>query len=704
MIEITENVQIEGNEILKVEDLSVYFKTYGGTVKALRNINLKLKEGEILGILGESGSGKSTLALAIMSILPQNAIVKGSISLYNDQYVTETRKIRRKEKKILDAKLRNMRWKDISMIFQGAMNSFNPVYTIGKQIAEVYRIHTDLDDKEIDKKVIETLKIAGLTAQVRKSYPHELSGGMKQRAVIAMALALNPSIVIADEPTTGLDVITQAEIIGQLKKLKNSGKIKSMIIISHDIGVVSQLADHIAVFYAGSIMEYGKSRDIYLKSHNPYTIELLKSYPSLAHAKNRVEGIPGRLPDPINLPPGCKFADRCYMAQEICRIDDPPQVYVSNEHYSYCHFAKKIISNPVEKREHSLFANTAISIIKVSNLVKYFYLKKNIFAEIYSHRKDTIHAVDHVTFEIRRGEILGIVGESGSGKSTLARLLIGILKPTSGDLAYYFNENSYAEINRLKPKHDDYREFRKNTQMIFQDPYDSLNPKQTTFNIVAEPIIGHRATKDYSEMVSMVKEALVKADLSPPENYIDRYPYELSGGERQRVGIARAIVLKSDFIIADEPTSMLDVSLRASFMNKLNEIRLKDKMTIVYISHDIASVYYLSDRIMVMYLGEIVEVGNADDIINNPLHPYTKALIKSVPSPTPDWDPGKIDIIGEIGSSLNVPKGCRFYPRCIYHQDICLSNEPPVRNAQEHWYKCHFTQDELTEMKNARNQ
>ncbi len=703
MIEVAET-EYADQEILNIKDLSVNFKTYGGDVRALRNINLRLNVGETLGILGESGSGKSTLALAIMSILPQNAVVKGSISFYSNPYVTETQKIKRKQKKELDAKLRNMRWKDISMIFQGAMNSFNPVYTIGKQIGEVFRIHTDLKKDEIADKVVETLKVAGLTPQVSKSYPHELSGGMKQRAVIAMALALNPNIVIADEPTTGLDVITQAEIIAQLKKLKSSGKIKSMIIISHDIGVVSQLADHIAVFYAGSIMEYGKSRDIYLKSHNPYTIELLKSYPSIAHAKNRVEGIPGRLPDPIHLPQGCKFADRCYMAQEICRIEEPPQVYITNERYSYCHFANKIASNPTEMRPHSTFINTSADIINTKDLVKYFYLKKNIFAGLYSRRNDVVHAVDHVTFEIRRGEILGIVGESGSGKSTLARLLIGILKPSSGDLIYYFDEKSPVHINKLKLKHDDYKKFRKNTQMIFQDPYDSINPKQTVFNIVAEPIIGHSVTKDYEEMQSMVSDALARADLFPPENYIGRYPYELSGGERQRVGIARAIVLKSDFIIADEPTSMLDVSLRASFMNKLNEIRTRDGMTIVYISHDIASVYYLSDRIMVMYLGEVVEIGQADDVINKPLHPYTKALIKSVPSPTPDWDPGKIDIIGEIGSSLNVPKGCRFYPRCVFHQKICLSKAPPLKTVERRWYKCYFSQDELAEIKNARNQ
>ncbi len=692
-----------GNTILKIDNVNVDFKTYNGTVKALRNINLELKDGEILGILGESGSGKSTLALAIMALLPDNAVVNGSILFKGNNYVNETKKLTHKQRKEIDERLRNMRWKGISMIFQGAMNSFNPVYTIGKQIGEVFRIHTDLSKEEINKKVIDVLKLAGLTPNVMKSYPHELSGGMKQRAVIAMALALNPDIVIADEPTTGLDVITQAEIISQIKKLRDSGRIKSMIIISHDIGVVSQLADHIAVFYAGQIMEYGKSRDIYLQSKNPYTIELLKSYPSILNAKNRVEGIPGRLPDPINLPPGCKFADRCYMAQEICKTSDPGKVYISNDHYSYCHFTNNIKINTIKGNQNNNINFNSYNIITVNDLTKYFYLKNNFLSSLYSKNNNYVHAVDHVDLEIKKGEILGIVGESGSGKSTLARLLIGILKPTSGDIEFYFDETRHSNVSKLKIKHENYKEFRKNTQMIFQDPFDSLNPKMTVFNIVSEPIIGHNASNDYSEMESMVKDALEKADLYPPETYLDRYPYELSGGERQRVGIARAIVLKSSFIIADEPTSMLDVSLRASFMNRLNEIRKEDELTIVYISHDIASVYYLSDRIAVMYLGVIVEIGGANEIINKPLHPYTKALIKSVPSPTPDWDPGKIDIIGEIGNSIHVPKGCRFYDRCVYHQNICKNTPPPIKSYNNHWYKCHFTQDELVSIKNERN-
>ncbi|WMT50852.1 MAG: ABC transporter ATP-binding protein [Ferroplasma sp.] len=701
MIEQEESMYHRGSVLLDIKNLNIDFKVYGGLVKAVRDVNLQIKEGESLGILGESGSGKSTIALAILSLLPENAITTGSISLYDDKYVDSSTKPKdRKRMKILDQKLRNMRWKDISMVFQGAMNSFNPVYTIGRQIGEVFRLHTDLNKQQIDKKIVELLKDAGLTPAVKDSYPHELSGGMKQRAVIAMALALNPKIVIADEPTTGLDVITQAEIIATLKRLKQTGRIKSFIIISHDIGVVSQLADKIAVLYAGGIMEYGTVSDIYKNSHNPYTIELLKSYPNLSNAKQHVEGIPGRLPDPSRLPIGCKFADRCYMKDSICTTEEPEPQYIDSVHYSRCYFAKNIKENYPKPPNfgHNYIKNTKL--IEVEHLTKNFDLKKNIISSLYSKEKPTVHAVSDVSMEIREGEIVGLVGESGSGKSTLARLLIGLLKPTSGDIKYYLDENNVVYVNKMKPNHKDYIEFRKNTQMIFQDPFDSLNPKMTVFNTVSEPMIGNHITKDVMEMQEAVKLSIANADLFPVESYMDRFPYELSGGEKQRVGIARATVINSKFIVADEPTSMLDVSLRASFMNRLNKIRIERGMSILYISHDIASVYYLADRIYVMYLGSMVEGGKADDIIKLPLHPYTKALIKSVPNPEPSWNPGHIDIIGEIGNSIDIPKGCRFYDRCVYRQNICKNTVPPIKSRGDHWYKCHFAENELEHLKN----
>jgi len=697
----------ESNEInkipLKIENLSVTFKTFGGMVHALTNINLTLHEGETLGILGESGSGKSTIAMSIMSLLAPNAIVDGSITFKDNTYVSgSATKISRKSKKTLYENLRNMRWKNISMVFQGAMNSFNPVYTIRKQIAEAFKIHTDYTDEEIDKKLLETVKLAGLNPSVLDAYPHELSGGMKQRAVIAMALALGPDIVIADEPTTGLDVITQAEIISQLKKLKQENKIKSLIIISHDIGVISQLADHIVVLYAGKMMEYGTSRDIYINSKNPYSIELLKSYPSISNGKKHVNGIPGTLPDPIKLIRGCRFYERCYFANDICRESDPELKKVGEEHYSACFFADTLKPNKLKSEEYNeKYVVSNDNIIETKNLKKYFDLKGGA-GSLFARSHSFVRAVDDVNIYLRRGEILGIVGESGSGKTTLGRTLIKLYEATNGNIYYHLN-NKTIDITKLTKKNrseEEYKEFKRNIQMIFQDPYDSLDPKMTVFDIVSEPVIAHRYTNNPEEMQNMVAAALKQVNLNPPSNYLYRFPYELSGGEKQRVATARALILKTKFIIADEPTSMLDVSLRAGFMNMLNNIRKTDELSVIYISHDIASVYYLSDRIAVMYLGVLVEYGNADDIINNPLHPYTKALIRAIPLPTPDWDPGDIEIIGEIGNAINVEKGCRFYGRCIYHQKICKDTPPPLKEVNGHSYVCHFSEEELLRNKN----
>ncbi|SMD30425.1 ABC transporter ATP-binding protein [Picrophilus oshimae] len=700
MIEIEKEKQ-NGESILSIKNFSVNFDTYDGTVHALDDINIELVEGESLGILGESGSGKSTLATAIMGLLPSNAHVSGSISFRGNEYINSTtvnpprKKLSRSQIKMLSINLRNMRWKNISMVFQGAMNSFNPVYTIEKQIKEVYKIHTDLSDDEIDKRVVETIKYAGLNPAVLKAYPHELSGGMKQRAVIAMALALNPDIVIADEPTTGLDVITQAEIISQLKKLKSEGKIKNLIIISHDIGVISQLADHVAVLYAGKIMEYGTARDIYINSRNPYSIELLRSYPSIKNARKTVHGIPGSLPDPINVPKGCRFYERCPYSSDVCGQSEPPIVTIDDVHYSRCFFAnelKKHESNINEDYENNI--KFGEDVLNVNDLVTYFSLKKSLSGKLFSRNDLFVRAVDHVSINIRQGEILGIVGESGSGKTTFARTIIDLIKPTAGDIVYIF-DNKKIDITKIENK-DDYSLFRRSTQMIFQDPYDSLNPKMTVFDIISEPIIAHRITKDPDEMVKMVKNILKTVSLTPPENYLERYPHELSGGERQRVATARALVLGGvKFLVADEPTSMLDVSLRAGFMNLLKEIRNKTNLSVLYISHDIASVYYLSDYIMVMYLGVAVEYGKASDIINNPEHPYTRALIRAVPVPTPDWNPGNIGIMGEIGNAINVPKGCRFYERCLYREVKCKYEKPEYQRIGDHWYLCHFSPEEL---------
>ncbi len=714
------------DRVITIRDLSITFETDDGVVNALDHINLELLDGETLGILGESGSGKTTLATAIISLLPENAMVTGEVN-FQDETVTSaefsgkaSRRLKRKTRNMLSEKLRNIRWKGISMVFQGSMNAFNPVYTIERQIGEAYRLHTDMDEEQIHESVVETVKHAGLNPSVLTAYPHELSGGMKQRAVIAMALALKPRLVIADEPTTGLDVITQARIIFELKKLKKSD-IDSMIVISHDIGVVAQLADRVAIMYAGRIMEIGSIGDIYESSGNPYTRALLESYPSIAKSREMLAGIPGSPPDPISPPSGCRFAPRCIFANDICSEKDPPLVEVEANHFSACHFASDVFSGKLTAANkfkdrvlemRRMPPSSLRPLIRTEGLSKFFDIRSTLFGAVFSSNVNgkVVRAVDDITVEIGENEVFGIVGESGSGKTTLGKTLLALLKPTGGKLFFRLKAVDTGSQEANSPFIDvgsgelgdggkNYRSFRRQTQMIFQDPYDSLDPKMTVFDIVQEPVIAHKVTRNPNKVVELVNEALITVNLRPPENYLDRFPHELSGGERQRVAAARALVLKPEFLIADEPISMLDVSLRAGFMNLLLNLRDNLGLTIVYITHDIASARYLADRILVMYLGVGVELSETEGLLKNPLHPYTKALIQAVPVPTPNWNPGALEIMGDIGNAVNVPAGCRFSDRCVYRQDMCRDTPPPKIEIGNHWYLCHFTQQQLTQIK-----
>lgn len=737
---MTEKIDTNAGEALvEVNNLSVSFGTADGTVNALHNINFKISDGEILGIIGESGSGKSTLALSLMSLLPDNSEVSGSVK-FKGETVTDPEnsgrayfKMSRKKRMILDQRLATMRWKEISMVFQGAMNSLNPVYTVRKQIREVFQIHTDLPLQEIDRKIMETSKVAGFNTKFLDSYPHELSGGMKQRAVLTMALALDPVLIIADEPTTGLDVITQAKIIRELKELRLSGKIRSMVIISHDVGVVSQLADRVAVLYAGRIMEIGKPEDVYLHQGNPYSKALIESYPSIRNTKRKVNGIPGSVPDMLKLHDGCYFADRCSVAEDICHKEEPPYIELGQGHMSLCHFASEFYSksgnlkvNVDETGSDNFYSKppTDVPLIHGDNLAKYFTHTTSQLSGLFSRTgAKLVRAVDKINLNINRGEIIGVVGESGSGKTTLGRTFLLSHKPTSGSLVYHPSTRDIEELrgkederissietqekideelaelalHQLRESSHEFRHFRKKAQLIFQDPYDSLNPKMSILDIIAEPLYAHKAYDSYDDLVGKVSAALETANLKPAVNYLNRFPHELSGGERQRVSIARALVMRPDFLVADEPISMLDVSIRANIMNLLINLRDEFGMAIMYISHDIASARYVSDKLAVMYLGKLVEYGPSEEIISKPLHPYTKALINAVPLPDPNWASIDLKIRGEIGNSIDVVPGCRFYDRCAYRKDICKSDEPPARKENGTTYFCHFGQDELVE-------
>ncbi len=704
--------------VLEVRGLTVRFSTEDGVVNALKDVSFELRSRETLGVLGESGSGKSTLALALMTLLPENATVEGEAK-FSGEVIADARisggafrKLRRAERKGLSQKLTRIRWQGISMVFQGSQNAFNPVYTIDKQITEVFKLHTDLTKEEIHPRVVRAVQRAGLDPAVLKSYPHELSGGMKQRAVIAMALALNPKLVIADEPTTGLDVVTQARLIAELKELRRT-RIQSLIVISHDIGVIAQLADRVAVMYAGRIMELAPTETIYARAANPYSLALVESYPSIARARTPIQGIPGVPPDPIHPPPGCPFAPRCVFAEDICREQDPPLVEIEPAHWSACHFSKEVAAGTkartVETPEpppsmvlpEGLYDRPAL--VAAENLTKFFDLRASAGGALFSRpgTRRVVHAVERVNFEIRPSEILGIVGESGSGKTTLGRTLLRTVDATGGEIRFRFHSDdghaagAVLDIERLRSGSPQYREFRRRTQMIFQDPYDSLDPNQTIFDIVEEPLLAHRLAANPQATLVRIQEILKTVRLSPPENYLDRYPHELSGGKRQRVAAARALVLRPDLLVADEPISMLDVSLRAGFLNLLRRMRLELATTIVYVTHDIASARYVADRILVMYLGVAIEYGPSEEVIREPLHPYTKALIQAVPLPTPSWNPGRLEIIGEIGNAIDVPKGCRFVRRCPYRQAQCELTPPPRQSVGDHWYICHFSQEEL---------
>ncbi|MEM0137640.1 MAG: ABC transporter ATP-binding protein [Thermoplasmata archaeon] len=701
--------------IVTIDNLSVTFKTYDGRIRALEDVNLDIMEGDTIGIIGESGSGKTTLATAIMGMIADNGVVTGSVKVRGEEVTGEKisgelyRKLKRSQRKILYEKLLRIRWKDVSMVFQGSMNAFNPAYTIEKQISEVFKIHTKLNDEQIRRKCIEVVESAGLNRSVLKAYPHELSGGMKQRAVIAMALSLSPSLIIADEPTTGLDVVIQAKIIEELKRIQSASG-KAMMIISHDIGVVAQLSKKVMVLYAGRVMESGPTWDVYQRPLNPYTLALMRSYPSLEKAKRKMTGIPGETPDPYSERKGCLFANRCSYADKRCFEETPELREVEPGRFSRCHYAEKlkgvnVDSDPGEPASEVTTTQTGNIIMETSDLKEYFTLRSSAAGSLFSREQGAryVRAVDDISINIRKGEIFGVIGESGSGKTTLAKVILKLLEATSGHVKYVFPKNDggnlEVDITSVKERSDEIRMLRRYTQLIFQDPYDSLDPTMSVYDIVNEPIIAHKVTRDPLVARDMIAKALHIVNLRPPESYFERFSHELSGGERQRVAAARALVLRPEFIVMDEPISMLDVSLRIGFMNLILSMRKEFGITVFYITHDLASARYVCDRLLVMYLGKGVESGKTEDVVKNPAHPYTKALLKAVPRPSPDWDPKSVEILGEIGNAIDVPKGCRFVNRCVYAQDKCRDIPPPRRDlGNDHWYYCHFSQEELSQI------
>lgn len=562
--------------LLQIKDFSVDFVTESGTTSAVKNISFEVNRGEMVAVVGESGSGKTVTSLSILQLLPSPpAKYKNGQILFSEDGndVVDILKLEEKE-------LQKIRGNKISMIFQEPMTSLNPVKTCGKQVIEALRIHQDISEKEAEEKTIKLFSNVKLPdpKSIVDRYPHEISGGQKQRVMIAMAISCNPSLLIADEPTTALDVTVQKTILQLIKELQLQQQM-SVIYITHDLGLVTEIADKVVVMYKGEVVESGSIKDIFLHPKHPYTKALLACRPDASSKGKRLPVISDFLNEPV-------------------------EGFISK----------------VSQQRNQVEANFSPkeTLLKVKNLKVYFPVKKNFFGKILKEFK----AVDDVSFTVEKGETVGLVGESGCGKTTLGRALIRMIEPTSGSI--YFNGKNIELI----PK-DELRKMRKDIQIIFQDPYGSLNPRLTIGEAINEPMKIHGILPNQKQRKERVIDLLEKVDLKP--EYFNRYPHEFSGGQRQRICIARALGLNPDFIICDESVSALDVSVQAQVLNLLNDLKEELGFTCIFISHDLGVVHYISNRIMVMNKGKIEETGTSDEIYFNPKKEYTQKLISAIP-------------------------------------------------------------------------
>ncbi len=658
--------------LLEVRNLQITYKLRTSDVVAVDDVSFSIAAGECLGVVGESGCGKTTVGMAIMQLLAGNGHISAGEILLNGKNLVG----------LPDKELRKFRGRTVALIPQDPMTSLNPVMRIGDQVVEAYRIHHRVSKKVAAERALEMLRMVEIpNAEERfNQYPFELSGGLRQRVIIAMALVCEPQLLIADEPTTALDVTIQAQILDVLDNLREKYKLAVML-ITHDMGVIASRTDRVVVMYAGRAAEEASTSEIFRDMRHPYTRALLASVPSIeGDQPTRLHSIPGLPPDLTKPIEGCRFRARCEFATEECRRAEPSLTASGDGHRFACFNPLSIgwdgvresgAAIPIRRRGDEI-------LVSLQNLTKDFPLRAK---GIFTRERRVVSAVSDITLDVYRGETLGIVGESGSGKTTVGKLIMGLEKPTSGSISFTDADPSHAPVTQLA--------LAKIRQMIFQDPYASLNPRKRIVDLIGEPL-DIQGTLKGPEQTRRIGELLDEVGL--PQESLYRYPHELSGGQRQRVGLARAMALQPAIIIADEPVSSLDVSIQAQMLNLLSDLRDEKGLSYLFISHDLAVVRYIADRIGVMYLGKLVEIGPAHQVFTQPAHHYTRALLDAVPVANPDAARGRSGsrLGGEIPSAIDPPSGCRFRTRCPAATEECTAVEPTYAEAGDnHLVACH---------------
>ncbi|WP_137288316.1 ABC transporter ATP-binding protein [Natronorubrum halophilum] len=685
--------------IFEIRNTSVTYNE--GKTRVLENVNVSIERNEVLGIVGESGSGKSMFASALLDAIPDPGVLSGQIT-YNRQDGSSVDLL-----ELSDEELRQFRWEEVSMVFQGAMSSFNPTMKVGAHFTETLKAHDKnvSEGLEFARELLENLYLE--PERVLDAYPHELSGGMQQRALIALSMVLDPEVLVMDEPTAALDLLMQRSILTLLDDLQSEYDL-TIVFITHDLPLVASLADRMAIIYAFQFAEIGPRDDIIGNSAHPYTRKLLNATPNIDAPLGEMQPIPGEGPAPVNLPSGCRFEPRCPLATEECRTNDPPLATVDGgdtAHRSACHYREQAreeielnfgktsddfedtapaeTTEPAARARHEEPVGTPL--LSLTDVEVHFEEQQGLL-ERFTEDPRVVRAVDGVSLDIEEQDLVCLLGESGCGKTTLGKTMIGLQQPTGGSIEYRGQDIWEAKEGGGEIPYDDIRSA---LQIIHQDPGSALNPNRRIVDILTEPLRHTHPNINQTERRSRMHSLLERIGMTPADEFLDRYPHQLSGGEKQRVALARALLMNPDAILADEAISAVDVSLRIEIMDLMLELQEEFETSFLFISHDLSNARYFAEhgdgRIAVMYLGEIVEIGTAERLIHDPRHPYTEVLRWATPDLDLDSAEASEPPLREVDvpNPVDPPSGCRFHTRCPVAREACREEHPTLREVDD---------------------